>query len=237
MENDNPKGISELERIKWLIARIDLYHKINLQGIESGKQIIETTGEKSLTEIKSRKKTAFSILGVILTIILSINSIYSIPEWAFYLSLSILAGISLIIYIIYNWMEKLIENVFNFISNLAIDARVVISESQSFVASNFADLGFIELKQVKNYGVFVMLLGIANLVNMNNQFKKFRNKKTSWFVDLFKDEFKEIEKTKEQVPDLLKRYDKTDTYPKKGFDLIEKIFTKDILEEIQEHKK
>ncbi|MGY5149904.1 MAG: hypothetical protein ACW9W3_07555 [Candidatus Nitrosopumilus sp. bin_68KS] len=225
-DNDNPKGIPEVERVKWFIARIDLYHKINLQSIESSKRIFETAGEQTLAKIKSQRKRRFSILGVILTGILSIHSFYSIPEWMFYLSLAILAGISILNYIFFNRIESLIEEAFNFISQITNEARINIAESQSFVSSNFADLGYIELKIVKNYGVFAILLGIANVVNMVTQLKKFRNENTAWFVDLFKEDFKETKKMTEQVPSLFERFDRTNNYPIEGFDLIEKTLTK-----------
>ena len=103
---------------------------------------------------------------------------------------------------------------------------MVIAESQSFVSSNFADLELIEFDIVKNYGVFSILLGIANVVNIAEQLKEYRTEKSKWFVDLFNDEFKQVEKMKEVVPDLLKKFDYDGVYPELGYELIKKYLMK-----------
>ena len=144
MENTNSPTYTDFERKKWFISRIDLYHKINIESIETAKRIFDSAGEKSLSIIKSWRSGIFSVLGIVLTAILGINTIYPIIEWVFYLSLAILSGAGLINFIICNWIIGFVENAFNFISNLSANERIIISESQSFVAVNFADLEKIE---------------------------------------------------------------------------------------------
>ena len=154
------------------------------------------------------------------------NTFTTIPEWVFYLVLSILSGVGVIAYIVYNLIEGLIDESFSFLNVITTDGRIVISESQSFVSTNFADLEFLDINVVKNYGVFSVLVGIANTVKMAEQLKEYRTEKSKWFVDLFNDEFKQIEKMKEVVPNLLKKFDEHDVYPELGYELIKKYLMK-----------
>ena len=226
MENMNSSTYTDFERKKWFISRIDLYHKINIESIETSKRLFDSAGEKSLSRIKSWRTGIFSVLGIILTAIFGINTIYPIIEWVVYLSLAILTGAGLINFIICNWIIGLFENAFNFISNLSANERIIISESQSFVAVNFADLEKIDLKVVQNYGVFSLLLGITVIVDMANQLKKFRSGRTSWFVDLLDKELKEIYKTTKMIPQLYERLSQPDIFPEKGYALMEKTVKK-----------
>jgi len=84
ISDDNPKQIDEVERTKWFISRIDLYHKISLESIENSKRIFENVGADTLSKLKTRKKEIFTVLGVILTAVLGINSFSDVPEWIFY---------------------------------------------------------------------------------------------------------------------------------------------------------
>ena len=225
-EDNTTLKVDEIERIKWFISRIDLYHKINLESNEIAKKIFESTGTKTLSNLRTRKKEVFSILGIILTGMFGFNTFTTIPEWVFYLVLSILSGVGVIAYIVYNLIEGLIDESFSFLNVITTDGRIVISESQSFVSSNFADLEFLDINVVKNYGVFSVLIGIANTVKMAEQLKEYRTEKSKWFVDMFNDEFKQIEKMKEVVPDLLKKFDEHGEYPELGYELIEKYLMK-----------
>ena len=226
MENTNSSTYSDFERKKWFISRIDLYHKINIENIETSKRIFDTAGEKSLSRTKSWRSGIFSVLGIILTAILGINAVYHITEWIFYPSLAILSGVGHVNFIIFNLIIGSVENAFNFISNLSANERIIISESQSFVTANFADLEKIDLKVVQNYGVFSLLLGITVIVDMANQLRKFRSKKTSWFVDLLDEELKKVDKTAKMVPELYERLSKSDVFPEMGYALMEKTLKK-----------
>lgn len=226
MENTDSSTYSDFERKKWFISRIDLYHKINIESIETAKIIFDSAGEKTLSKTKSWRSGIFSVLGIILTAILGINVVNPIPEWVFYLSLAVLSGAGLTNFIIFNLIIDIVENAFNFISNLSAYERTIISESQSFAASQFADLEKIDLKVVQNYGVFSILLGVTVIVDMTNQLKKFRSKKTSWFVDLLDKEFKKVDKITKLIPMLYERFVKSDTFPEKGYALMEKTLKK-----------
>ena len=226
MENTNSSIYSDFERKKWFISRIDLYHKINIESVETSKRIFDSAGEKALSRTKSWRRGIFSVLGIILTAILGINAVNPIPEWIFYPSLAILSGVGLVNFIIFNWIIALVENAFNFISNLSAYERTIISGSQTFVAVQFADLEKIDWKVVQNYGVFSILLGITTLVDMANKLRKFRSKKTSWFVDLLDEELKKIDKITKQIPELYERLDKSNIFPEEEYALMEKTLKK-----------
>ena len=74
MENNNRKDISEVERLKWLISRIDLYHKTTLESIDSSQAIFQNAGKEGSHKIKAWRRGILSVLGVILTVLLGINS-------------------------------------------------------------------------------------------------------------------------------------------------------------------
>ena len=226
MEDTDSSTYSDFERKKWFISRIDLYHKINIESIETSKRFFDSAGEESLSRTKSWRRGIFSVLGIILTAILGINAVNPIPEWIFYLSLAILSGVGLTNFIILNWIISFVENAFNFISNLSAYERTIISESQTFVAVQFADLEKIDLKVVQNYGLFSVLLGITVIVDMANQLRKFRSAKTSWFVDLLDKELKKIDKITTVIPEMYGRFDKSDTFPEVGYALMEKTLKK-----------
>ena len=226
MENTDSSTYSDFERKKWFISRIDLYHKINIESIETSKRFFDSAGEESLSRTKSWRRGIFSVLGIILTAILGINAVYPITEWIFYLSLAILSGAGLVNFIIFNLIIGSVDNAFNFISNLSANERTIISESQSFVTANFADLEKIDLKVIHNYGVFSLLLGVTVVVDMTNQLRKFRSEKTSWFVDLLDEEFKKVDKITKLIPELYERLSKSDIFPEDGYALMEKTLKK-----------
>ena len=112
------------------------------------------------------------------------------------------------------------------IFNIANESRNRIAESQSFVTTQFADLGFLDLTIIKNYGVFTLLLQTAIQVNLMNEVKKEKSYKTSWVADALKEQFKGILETTKDVPILYERFDNTQLFPITCFDLIEKTLKK-----------
>jgi len=131
------------------------------------------------------------------------------------------------VYKIFSYAENMIDESFTFLGNLVVDERMVLAQSQIFVASNFADLALIELNTVKNYGVFSILLGIALIVDMMNRLNDYRTEKSKWLVDLFDSEFSKVEEIKKDAPDLLKKFVTDDPYPELGYALIKKTLMND----------
>ena len=60
-EKDNPKGVSEVDRIKWFISRIDLHHKNNLDSITMLEMIIAQSYPTGLDYVtKEQEKDAIT---------------------------------------------------------------------------------------------------------------------------------------------------------------------------------
>lgn len=226
MENDNPKDISELERIKWLISRIDLYHKIALESVERAKSIFDIAGDKSLNKIKARRKGFFSFLAIILSVTFGISTFQPIELWIVYAILSIVSVLGFSIYVIFNYAESLVENSFLILSDSSNVSRTYIAEAQSFVASQFADLGYLKIKSIKNYGSFALLLHVAILVNMMNEIKKLKTRDSNWLEVTLKNEFDQIEELTKQVPALYEAWDSTGVFPELCQKLVEKTLKK-----------
>lgn len=226
MEEDNPKKVSEVERVKWIISRIDLHHKNILKSIDNGQAIFQNAGEKGSNRIRSWRRGIFSILGAILTVTFGINSFQPIEIWLFYSILASISAIGVLNYLVLGWVNGFIEDGFGLIFNISNESRNRIAESQSFITTQFADLGFLDLTKIKNYGAFTLLLQIALQVDMMNKLKKEKSYKTSWVADTLKKEFKGILETTKDVPILYERFDDTQLFPKTCFDLIEKTLKK-----------
>jgi len=226
MENDNPKGISEVERVKWLISRIDLYHKTTLEAIDGSQAIFQNAGESGSNYIKAWRRGIFSVLGVILTVTFGINSFQPLESWLFYSILASISAVGVFIYLLMGWFHSFIENGFGLIFAITNESRNRIAESQTYVTTQFADLGFLDVKTIKNYGVFTLLLNIAIQVNMMNKLKKEKSYKTSWLANTLKEQFKVVLESSKQVPILYERFDDTELFPKTCFDLVEKTLKK-----------
>ncbi len=225
-DGDNPKNISEVERVKWIISRIDLHHKNILESIDSGQAIFQNEGEKGLNKIKSQRRGIFSVLVAVLSVTFGINSFQPLEIWMLYSILSILSTVGVLNYLLFGWVGSFTENGFGLIFAISNESRNRIAESQSFVTTQFADLGFLDLTKIKNYGVFTLLLQIATQVNMMNELKKEKSYKTSWLAVTLKEQFKVVSETTKQVPELFERFDDTQPLPKSCFDLIEKTLKK-----------
>lgn len=226
MENDNPKNISEVERIKWLISRIDLYHKNILENIDNSQQIFQNAGEKASNRVRSWRRGIFSLLGAIISVVFGLNTLEPFESWLIYLILALVSTAGFLNYLILNWVQSFANTGFDLISFITGESHNRISESQTFVTAQFADLGFLDLKVIKNYGAFALLLNIAIQVYMMNELKKQKSYKTKWLVNVLKGEFKTILWSTEQVPKIYASWDSTQLFPKNCFDLVEKTLKK-----------
>jgi len=226
MEDDNPKGVSEVERVKWLISRIDLYHKNTLESIDSAQAIFQNAGAGSSNKIKAWRRGIFSILGTVIAATFGINTFQPLDDWTFFTVLALLTVGAILNYLISGWIHSFIDNGFGMIFSITNESRNRIAESQTYLTTHFADLGFLDVKTIKNYGVFALLLNIAIQVNMVNKLKKAKSYKTLWITHALKEDFKVILESTKDVPELYGRFDNTQTFPKIGFDLIEKTLKK-----------
>ena len=225
-DDDNPKNVSEVERVKWLISRIDLYHKTSLESIDNAQAIFQNAGAEASNNIKAWRRGIFSILGTILAATFGISTFHPLDDWIFFTVLSLLSVGTVLNYLICGWLQSFMDNGFGLIFSITNQSKNRISESQTYVITQFADLGFLDVKTIKNYGIFALLLNIAILVNMVNELKKQKSYKTLWIKQVLKEDFKTMLESAKDVPDMYARFDNTQQFPKLGFDLIEKTLKK-----------
>ncbi len=112
MADPNPTGIDELEEKKWLISRIDLHHKILREELANDLKKYETGGDKAISKLRGRRNNILSVLGVILTVVLGINSTYPMGQIPFFGILTALGVIGLLVIALFNWLIRIIEDVF-----------------------------------------------------------------------------------------------------------------------------
>ena len=82
--NDNPQNVPEFERIKWLISRIDLYHKINIESADTSKNIFDNAAKKSSSQFHKKIKMIFSINGFFLSLIMGLNALNYLEPFQLY---------------------------------------------------------------------------------------------------------------------------------------------------------
>ena len=220
MSEDNPKNISEVERIKWLISRIDLYHKLSLDSLDYALKLFSDVEEKVSKGINSWKKTVFTILGLVLPLTFGINTIEPIPIGIVYWILAIVSSLALLTYLIFIWIENFAGYSYSLLIKITNDCKICVIESQTSVAVRLGDLGMIDIKPVKNYGVFALLLRIVIAVYLMKELKRKESIKTKWVLDELKEEFEKIKKLTEDVPRLYNQLDTSETLPESSFELI-----------------
>ncbi|HEV2193640.1 MAG TPA: hypothetical protein VGR54_08505 [Nitrosopumilaceae archaeon] len=82
MADINPAGIGELEEKKWLISRIDLYHKTTIEVLQNELKKYESAFDKAISDFKINRNFILSGLGVGLSIIIGVIS-NPLAQWFF----------------------------------------------------------------------------------------------------------------------------------------------------------
>lgn len=165
MANDNPTSFNEFEEKKWLISRLDLYHKNSINVKENELKEIEAEAEKIFSRFRGYRNNILSGLGVVLTVILGIFSAYQINQWIFYEILSILGVIGLSTIIIFNYITSKFESTYLSVVKIYNGGVVRDLFSQGFLISGGANLSTITISYLKNYFLFISLLIYANNIS------------------------------------------------------------------------
>jgi len=176
MANINPTGIDELEGKKWLVHRIDLYHKTMRETLENEIQKFENKGKEDLSKIRSYRNNILSGLGVILTVVLGINATYPLTQFLFFGVLTTLGVISLIVIILFNIVIRIIEDLISSISEIYNSSIGNIVSSEAYMITSVAHISRTPLGYIDNYFAFTMLLSYAIMVYSSNQLKKLSKK-------------------------------------------------------------
>lgn len=176
MENDNLTGISELEKTKWMISRIDMLHKNLADAFTSDMKTYETTANKSISKIKEWRNYLLSPIGAGLAVLIGSTTVYNFDLWVFTTILSILAVIGLIIFVIFTKLASIVENVYSEIEIMLTDGIGNLVTSQGFITSVVADLSITNFENIKNYFVFSQILICAVMYSLSNQLKELAEK-------------------------------------------------------------
>jgi len=223
MSDDNPNNVSEVERIKWLISRIDLYHKTSLDTLDGSQAIFQNAGKDISKNLSTVRRGVFSVLAAIITVTFGINSFQPLDEGLFYMILAIISGVGIANYLIFAWLYGFVDYGFTLVFTSTHESRNRIAESQTYVTTQFADLGHLDLKIIKNYGIFTVLLHIAIVVDMANKIKQDKSYKILWLKKILVKEFDMAIETTKPVPELYEKFDNTQQFPETGYNLIETV--------------
>lgn len=183
MTNINPTDIDEIEEKKWLISRIDAYHELAREELGNDLKKCETEGDRAISKLRGRRNNILSVLGVILTVVLGINSTYPMGQILFFIILTSLGLIGLMVLILFNWLIRIIEDVFLSISEISTEHIGMLAKSHGFITTNVARLSNISLEYANNYFIFTVLLATSITIDSSKSLKKLA-KRYSKFPDI-----------------------------------------------------
>ena len=227
MANINPTGIDELEEKKWLISRIDLYHKTIIEEFQNDRSGYEYEEEQSVSKLRSYRSYVLSGLGVFLTVILGYNSVYPMQQWIFFTFLTGLGVSGLIVIIFYNWLMRLFESVYAQIIEILTDDIGNLGFSHGYMITSMSKLSESSLQFVQNYLVFSILLTFAISVRTSKSFKQLA-KEYSKFPQIessLLDFAKIYDEQNEYIPQYCERLDRSQKMPSGLLKIIDETLT------------
>ena len=215
MENVNSELIKTDEDKKWVISRIDMYHHILIDSLKSMQDRYEGAATKSSTQIKDVRNYVLTGFGIFLTLFLGYSSLYPFEQWLFFTVIIPTAIIALILFMIFNWLNSIIVQLFSDLTVILQTQEYHLLYSQGYVVSSVAFLPRITPQFLANYHLFTSLLTNAVFATMAKEYTKL-SKKYSVLKDLkdsLKKEAKEFEKSIQLVSELYSQLDKTQNLP------------------------
>lgn len=215
MANDNPTGIDELEEKKWLISRIDLYHKTIIEEFQNTMSKYENAGKQAISKIQSHRRYALSGLGVFLTVLLGYSSVYHMEQWIFFSFLTGLGLSGLIVIIFFNWLIGIVENIFAKLTEIFTEDIGNLGFSHGYMITSMAKLSKISLQFIENYFVFSILLTFTISIRtsklLEHLAKHYSN--ISQIKSELMDEAKSYEEQNEYIPQYYERLDRSQKMP------------------------
>lgn len=170
------KNQNQLDEIKWLISRIDLFHKGMRESLREVSQWYENAGTKSTSALRGTRNNLLSAIGIAITILLGVNSVYTIEAWQFYLILIPILLAGLTIYIIFNLAIRVVEDIFISLVNVAREQENNAAHSGGYITTSVAILSKVKYEYVYNYHIFTMLLTYAMMLAIAKELKKIARK-------------------------------------------------------------
>jgi len=176
MDTNNSKSPNKLEEIKWLISRLDQYHKIMSESLRDVTQTYETAGTKANSALRGIRNNLLSAVGIAITILLGVNSVYTVEAWQFYSILIPILLAGLTIYIIFNLAIRIVEDLFISLVNVVREQEFYSSHSSGYITTSVAILSKVKYEYVYNYHIFVMLLTSAMMLAIAKELRKIARK-------------------------------------------------------------
>lgn len=175
MADPNSTGINELEEKKWLISRIDLYHKNTIDVLQNDLRKYENVFEKAISDFKINRNFILSGLGIVLSIIVGIIP-NPLSQWFFFIIPLVFGIISLGIIVFFYIIIRISESVLEPFTLIYTNNIGTLLHSQSYIITRATKLSRVTLDFVSNYHVFTMLLIIAISISSEKTLKQFAKK-------------------------------------------------------------
>lgn len=175
MANIDSTGMDELEEKKWLISRIDLYHKTTIDILQNDMKKYESVFEKAISDYKINRNFILSGMGIVLSITVGVIP-NPLEQWFFFLIPLVFGIISLIIIIFVHLIIRIAESVLQPFTEIYTNNIGKLLQSQSYLITRATRLSGVTLDFVYNYHVFTMLLTIAIIISSGKTLKQFAKK-------------------------------------------------------------
>jgi len=215
MADPNSTGINELEEKKWLISRIDLYHETIIEEFQNTRSKYENTGEQLISKLRSYRSYALSGLGVFLTVLLGYNSVYPMQQWTFFTFLTVLGVSGLFVIIFFNWLIRLMEDIFAQLIEIFTDDIGNLGFSHGYMITSMSKLSEITLQFIQNYLVFSILLSFTISIRTSKSLKQIakRYSNFSQIKSVLMNEAKSYEEQNKYIPQYYERLDRSQKMP------------------------
>ena len=223
MANPNSTGMDEL-KTKWMIEKITSLHKVIIEGFDARANKLERKGDKGISELKDWRAIGTSALAGVISIIIVLNSTYTLEIWSILIILISLICILVAYFIILTKIIGIVQNIVDDIQFILQEGVEILSYSHSYFLSHVADINKINSLFVKNYFNFVKLLVGAFLAYASTQFRSLA-KHYEKFHDLknnLEEDAKQAEKYLESIPQYYKEFDPSKEIPQELLEFVEK---------------
>jgi len=211
------------ENTKWMIEKVSTLHEVFIKEIEARANKIERKGDKGISELKEWRTIGTSALMGILSIILVLNSTYTLDIIHILIIVISLIIIIVVYFIILTKLVGLVQDVVNDIISVLEEGVERLSFSQGYFLSQVTDITKIDYSFVRNYFLFLMLVDGAYLAYGVKQFRKLA-KHYARLRDLKKElesEAKLAEKYLESMPKYLEGLDRNNKIPQELLKFVE----------------
>jgi len=222
MASINPTGIDELEEKKWLISRIDLYHKNTIDVLQNELRKYEKVFEKTISDFKINRNFILSGLGIVLSVVVGIIP-NPLTQWFFFIIPLVFGIVAFTIIVFFYLIIKISESVLEPFTQIYTDNIGTLLHSQSYIITRATTLSKVTLDFVSNYHIFTMLLTVAISISSEKTLKQFAKKYSKVHVikTAFLREAKNYKIDTSIIPKLYPRLNRSYDVPKELLEFVD----------------